>query len=352
MVFEKFNLSGQSSMSRPMFAIAALALLTACGDGQPFFDDGIPDPDPDPDPIGCGICGDPDLPPGTAEPSATDGIFRHEDVNDNGGGFVEEVAYDAAADTFTVDNLAFDGANVYGRGVAVGTLGGYAVYEAEEITLDSITGAVIDQFDYRAIYGVSTNTTTVSGQTVPMSQFAIVRTGSYLGYGFGGFVYERNGTLTIPTSGQALYTGAYAGIRIFNNAPGLEYTRADARIAIDFDDFNTGNGVTGTLTNRQAFDINGNPILLGTGDDDLQLPNLNFEVGPGVMTDGGEISAGVQSSIRDSSGTLIVYEEGTYYGILGGPNANELVGVIVMESEDPRYTGVTAQETGGFIVYR
>jgi len=340
-------------MSRLTIAVAALALLTACGDGQPFFEVEVPDvPDPIPDPEGCGICGDPELPPGTAEPNALAGIYRYEDVDDQGGGFVDRVEYDAANDTFTVDNLAFDGANVYGRGVAVGTLGGYAVYEGAEIVLDSLTGAVIDQFDYRAIYGVSTNTAVVNGQTLPMSQFAIIRTGSYLDYGFGGFVYERNGTVTIPANGQALYTGAYAGIRVFNNESGLEYTRADARIAIDFDDFNNGNGVTGTLTNRQAFDINGNPILLGAGDDDLQLPNLNFEVGPGVMTDGGEISAGVQSSIRDSSGTLIVYEEGTYYGILGGPDANELVGVIVIESEDPRFTGVTAQETGGFIVYR
>jgi len=357
-------------MSRRVIAILALLALTACGDGQPFFeeeDDGTGGGDGEGD---CVICGDPDLPPGTEEPLASGGIQRFEGregdpdyTGDNEfGGFVESVSYNATDDTFTVDNLAFDGANVYQRGTAVASLGdpdgagpltGYAVYEGDEIARDSLTGAIINQFEYRAIYGVSTNTTTVGGETVPMSQFAIIRTGSYIDYGFGGFLYERNGAVTIPTTGQAQYTGGYAGMRVFTNRGGLEYTRADIRIAIDFRDFNDGPGVRGSLTNRQAFDIDGNPIPLGTGDDDLQLPTVVFVVGPGVMTDSGEISSGVVSSIFNAgSGALETYEEGTYFGILGGPDANEIVGIIAMESEDPRFSGVTAQETGGFIVYR
>ncbi len=343
--------------------------LSACGDGNPFFavdtdgdgvpddedddddDDGVPD-DEEEDDGSCGICGDPDLPPGTDEPSAGSGIFRYEEENDDGGGYVRDVAYDAASDTFTVDGLAFDGANVYGRGTAIGTLGGYAVYEASAFELDPDSGAVVDQFDYRAIYGVSRNTTTVNGQTVPMSQFAIVRTGSYINYGFGGFVHARNGTVPLPSRGFARFTGDYAGVRVFQNLGGLEYTRGDITIDIDFDDFNRGNGVRGRVTNREAFDFNGNPIPLGTGEDDLQLPTIVFEVGPGVMTDDGEISAGVVSTIQGEGGALEVYEQGRYYGIIGGPNARKIVGVIVVESDDPRYSGVQAQETGGFIVYR
>lgn len=345
--------------------------VAACGDGNPFFEadadgDGIPDdeddddngngvPDEDEEDDGtCAICGDPDLPPGTDEPSANGGIFRYEDENDIGGGYVREVSYNAVADTFEVDGLAFDGANVYGRGTAVGTMGGYAVYEASAIELDPLTGTPVTQFDYRAIYGVSTNTTVVDGQTVPMSQFAIVRTGSYISYGFGGFVYERNGTVELPTTGFVGFAGGYAGMRVFQNSGGLEYTRGDIRIDIDFDDFNAGNGVRGRITNRQAFDINGNAIPLGTGEDDLQLPSVVFEIGPGVMTDDGEISSGVVSTIRNpDTGALELYEEGTYYGIIGGEGEEmEIVGVIVMESDDPRFEGVRAQETGGFIVYR
>lgn len=349
-------------MPRHLIAALALAALSACGDGQPFFED----PD-DGDggggggDDGCAICGDPDLPPGTEEPSASGGIFRYEDIDEAGGGYVESVTYNSGDDTFFVDNLAFDGDNIYDRGTAVSTLAdpdgagplpGYAVYEAGDFELDPLTGAAIEQFGYRAIYGVSTNTTVVDGVTVPMSQFAIVRTGDYIPYGFGGFVYERNGTVTIPVTGQARFTGEYAGVRVFQNRGGLEFTRADITVDIDFRDFNSGNGVRGRLTNREAFDIDGSAIGLGTGDDDLQLPTVVFELGPGIMTDSGEISSGVVSNILNDQGALEIYEEGTYFGILGGPDANEIVGVIVMESQDPRFSGITAQETGGFIVYR
>jgi hypothetical protein len=343
-------------MTRLSAMMAVLALLAACGDGQPFFDgtDGGTGVDPDDGggSGGCSICGDPDLPPGTDEPSASTSITRYEAVDDNGGGFVQEVSYNAADDTFSVDNLAFDGANTYARGDQIASLAGYAVYDGRERVRDSETGALIDQFVYRAIYGVSRRSVTVDGVRVPRTQFAIVRTGSYIDYGFGGFVYERNGSVEIPVTGQALYTGSYAGMRVFQNRGGLEFTRADIEIAIDYRDFNDGNGVRGQITNRQVFDINGNRITTGTADGQLQVPDVTFVVGPGVMTDDGEISAGVISTTLNDTGALETYEEGTYYGILGGPNANEIVGVIVMESDDPRYSGVTAQETGGFIVYR
>lgn len=362
-------------MLRHLLLVALLGTtaltLSACGDGNPFFEpdqdgDGIPDsedpdadgngvPDADEDDDGCAICGDPDLPPGTDEPSADAGIFRYEDIDDQGGGYVRSVSYNAARDEFTVDNLAFDGANVYIRpdDAAVRSMGGYAVYEAAETAIDDVTGEVLDQFDYRAIYGVSQQRILVDGQRVPMSQFAIVRTGSYVDYGFGGFVYERNGTVELPETGFARFTGGYAGMRVFQSRGGLEYTRGDVRIDIDFDDFNAGNGVRGRVFNREAFDIEGNPIALGDGEDDLQLPNLVFVVGPGVMTDGGEISSGMVSNIPDpETGTLTQYEEGTYYGIIGGEGADmEIVGVFVVESTDPRYD-TTVQETGGFIVYR
>ena len=56
----------------------------------------------------------------------------------------------------------------------------------------------------------------------------------------------------------------------------------------------------------------------------------------------------------DEKGVLQVFESGKYYGIISGDTAEEIVGVFVVESEDPRYEdgGVTVQETGGFIVYR
>lgn len=347
-------------------ALLSLGLVAACGDGQSLIPDadgdGIPD-DRDPDSGdgggdgggggGGGIGGDPDLPPGTDSPSASDSITRFEDDDGQGGGYVTTVDYDAATDTFGVDNLGFDGDNVYTRDDDVATLSTsgspavYAVYEASNVEFDD-DGDPIAQFDYRAIYGVS-DTTDEDGN--PTSRFAIVRTGSYIGYGFGGFIYEREGGVDLPTTGQATYAGEYAGLRVYQDRAGMDYTRGDVDIAVDFRDFNDGNAVQGVISGREAFDLDGNPIAVGTGEGELALPDLVFAVGPGVMTDDGEITGDIRSNTEDENGVLTAYEEGTYYGIIGGEGASEIVGIFVVESQDPRF-GVTAQETGGFIVYR
>lgn len=346
-------------MIRVFILLAAVGLVSACGDGQPFFNEDDPAED---DGGGDGggddgdgsIGGDPDLPPGTDEPTTSSGIFRFEAGDDVGGGFVQDVSYNAARDEFTVDNLAFDGNNVYQRGDAgaVRTLGGYAVYESNPIQFDPVSGQPVGQLTYRAIYGVSRNSVQQGGETLPRTQFAIVRTGSYVDYGFGGFIYERSGGVELPTTGNAVYSGEYAGQRVFSGAGGQEFTRGDVEVAIDFDDFNDGAGVQGTITNRAAFDINGDPIRLGSGDDDLFLPTLRFEIGPGATTENGEISANLQSLTVSDDGGVEVYESGTYYAIIAGEDASEIVGVFVVESQDPRFENVTAQETGGFIVYR
>lgn len=356
-------------MFRTICAVALVALVSGCGDGQPFFDEEVVDtPDPTTDPTDPttdpGIDGDGSIPPGTDQPPGTENpsvdtsIFRYEAENDAGGGYVQDVSYDAATDTFTVDNLAFDGFNSYTRDTVVATLSDtgnptvYAVYEGAETVQDSLTGNTIDQFQYRAIYGVSANTVVVDGVELPQSRFAIVRTGSYVDYGFGGFVYERNGSVVLPTTGQAVYLGDYAGIRVFQNAGGVEYVTGEMEIAIDFDDFNDGDAVRGVIYDREFFEEDGTAIPLGTDPGQLPDANVTFAVGPNSTTENGEISGGLSSYTLDENGVVTVYESGTYYGIIGGPNADEVVGIVVLESEDPRVEGVNVQETGGFILYR
>lgn len=323
-------------MIRPLLLLGLLASVSACGDGEPLFDDETPPPD------------NGELPPGTENPTAESSIERHEEDDDQGGGFVQNVRYNAANDTFFVDNLAFDGDNVYSRDDAVPRLAGYRVFAGDETARDPSDGDEVEQFQYRAIYGRSRNET---GDGRPVTEFAIVRTGSYLDFGFGGFVYERSGGVDLPTSGQATYAGDYAGIRVFDGRAGLEYTTGEARISIDFRDFNEGEGVQGQITDRRAFDVNGNEIQSG-GEDGLPLPDLIFDVGPGTITEAGEMSNGIRSTLAGEDGAIEEYEAGTYYAIVAGDNADEIVGIVVVESEDPRFEGVTAQETGGFIVYR
>jgi hypothetical protein len=346
-----------SSLHRITFLVF-LGLLAACGDGQPLFDDEV-DGAPGGDDDGGGDDGNLDsgleLPPGTSDPNPNDGITRYEARDDQGGGYVTDVSYDRQTDTFRVDNLGFDGANVYARGEAVSSMNGYAVYEADVVVEDSLTGAPIRQIvPYRALLGISENREGNDART----SFAIVRTGGYVNYGFGGFIYERNGGVVLPTTGQARFSGDYAGMRVFDQRGGLEYTRGDMVIAIDFDDFNSGPAVQGQITNRIAFDSNGNTIPLG-GEDQLVLPTLNFVIQEGVSTvnSNGEMTGELNNFIRNESGALELYESGVYYGVIAGDATNrsdggEIVGIIVIESQDPRYDGVTAQETGGFILYR
>ena len=212
-------------------------------------------------------------------------------------------------DTLTIDNLGFDGANVYERDNQVGTLKSFAVYEADVTYRDDLTGEVIPQTaPYRAIYGVSNNAVDGDSRT----SFAIVRTGAYASYGFGGFVYERNGGFEVPTAGQAVFNGDYAGIRVFNGLGGLQYTRGDMQIAIDFEDFNTNNAVKGRIYNRETFNASGGATTVVDGVS-LPLPNINLVIQKGVdsLDDNGELRGTLNSFVLNEDGALEEYESGT-----------------------------------------
>lgn len=344
---------------KPTHALfVALFALTACG-GNPFA---VVDPNAGKPPVGTD---------GTTGASAKSPISRVETKvatagKDYGNGFAEGFKLnvgdpnDTLDDTFEVDGLAFDGENVYQQAAAApAELGPYRAFEGDATYTDPETGAVINQFDHRAIYGVSDESRT---------SFAIVRTGAYIPYGFGGFVYQRAGGVTLPTKGQAAYTGNYAALRDFNGLAGLEYATGDMQVAIDFADFNDGKGVAGVVTNRKIFDIDGNEVTsdvldaLNAGLDPtnalVELPTLVFAVGPGVLNAAdkaaGEL-AGTLGSYYTDGGAAVVFESGKYYGLLsdnGTLNAGEIVGVIVVEGKDPRVDGVTVRETGGFILSR
>ncbi|WP_394154185.1 hypothetical protein [Loktanella salsilacus] len=351
-------------MIRLTIASSLLALLTACGDGQPLFDETANDTDTtDTDTTDDGEDSDGGIDndgavtvlPGTTNASSDTGIFRFEEAVD-GGGLVEAVAYDSATDTFTVDGIGFDGENVYTRlPGTLATVGTARVFGASSSVTDPLTGTPVDQVTpYRALYGVSKNQ--ADGQ--PITSYAIVRTGGYVPYGFGGFVYQRDGGVTLPETGQATFSGDYSGIRVFNNRGGLEYTTGDMSMQIDFEDFNANDAVKGRLTNRIAIDQFGNEIELGTEDGDLQLPDVTISIQEGSpsIDSNGEISTDMGSYISNGEGGIEVYETGTFNGLVAGDATTlpggEIVGVIVLESTDPRYTDVTVQETGGVILYR
>lgn len=346
-----------------MFLGLALS-LTACGGSNPFIVETPTTPGTGTGTgTGTGIDGDRTVPPGTASPTPARGIFRREPTSTEnfGDGATQSITYNAQADSFTVQGLAFDGGNTYTRGTQVSSLGPYAVYEAASLYPDSVTNTAINQLTHRAVYGVST-----SGDV----GFAIVRTGAYVGYGFGGFIYQRNGSVTLPTTGQATYTGEYAGLRDFNGAGGLEYARGTMTVDIDFDAFTAQTGaaragVKGSVVNREIYNAAGQNITRDILDaleaeHGLQysaLPAIIFEIGPDVMDSNGEIVGKVSNSLPTSTGS-IAFETGSYYAILSGDvtqgGADNIVGIIVTESTaDERFNGsVTVRETGGFVLGR
>jgi hypothetical protein len=359
-------------------AIFACLVLAAC-DGNPFL--GTP-----PTSEGGGTTGNPSVStlPGTTDPTTTGSITRFEehgkgpnsssngdgtasgtgsapDVLGNGFAFRDgKIRYNAEDDTFAVDNLAFDGGNVYTRSPAFQTslagpdVGPAKFYEGPATVRDNQTGELIDQFSYRALYGEST-----SGQ----SHFAIVRTGAYVPYGFGGFIYNRVGGVGLPElepgSNQAIYKGAYAGLRDFDGQSGLQVTSGEMTMQIDYNDFNPeesgldmASGVTGFVDNRKVFDLNGNDITAQViaeinADKSLTLtalPSINLFTGPGFMDANGETEGYVDNFLDGKE-----FEAGKYYAVLSGSKADEVVGIIVVNSKIGTYT---ARETGGFILYR
>ncbi len=360
-------------------ALCSFVALAACDSENPFMEDTAagggstassnPTNPTDPGDTGNGFeVGGGGTPPGIDGPGGTpnNALVRYEERNENGGGYAEDFSFDPVNDEFSVDNLAFDGEGPYTRGATVAALGpngSYLVYDASVTVPDFSDGDAVNQIAlYRAIVGVSKNDVGSNAR----SSFAIVRTGGYVGYGFGGFVYQREGGVVMPTgqevNNQATFNGDYAGVRIFSGGGGLEYTQADMELDIDFNDPTEAVGaVKLRLTNRVAFDAVGGTVTLGNDGDAGQLPlpsiitTINGDTGN--ITADGDITGDVSSVYVDPDGNVVDYEQGNYYAILAGDTTDpadggEVVGIIVLESTDPRFDGVTAQETGGFILYR
>lgn len=361
-----------------LIVLAALALSACSGDGtNPFDADDTTDTTD-----GSGTDGGTDtndgtggivsgsLHPGTTSPSAATGIYRSEpkvesqDDKHYGNGFANSISYNGTNDTFYVDGLAFDGNQPdgapYTRGSAVSSLRSYALYEGPTTNPDFLTNQPIAQFQHRALYGVSS-----SGDT----QFAIIRTGNYVGYGFGGFIYQRAGSVVLPTQGQASYSGDYAGIRDFDGRGGLEYVTGDMQVDIDFCGFQNNcsgstcaDAIRGYVTNRTLFDTNGtdvtNTYLDALNEDRPDgsaeltgMPVIRFRIGPNVLSTNGEATG---SAFTTAFGESL--DDGNYYPLLSGDQTTapggEIVGIVVVESDDPRYDNVTVRETGGFVVTR
>ena len=310
--------------------------------------------------------------PGTVNPSPGFTIVRREargepNTDTGGNGYAEGFTYDGDTDTFIVDNLAFDGVGGYTMirtaagpnaqslgpftddGAPLG-LGPFLVFENEATAVDTLTLASVDQLRHRALYAIGPE-----GDT----SIAIVRTGAYIQYGFGGYIYQREGGVTLPTAGQAVYRAVdpnvpnYAGLRDFNRQGGLEYVTGQAEIIIDFDDFNEGAAVQGNITDRKVYALDSTKVTQDiidayneSGTSITEIPALQFIIEPGVLDNNGELKGTVAARLPS-------LEAGEYFAILSGEDARTIIGIVVVTTDDPRDTIVDeVRETGGFFAVR
>jgi hypothetical protein len=155
-----------------------------------------------------------------------------------------------------------------------------------------------------------------------------------------------------------------AGLRDYKGRGGLEYTTSDVQIAVDFDDFNETTGryegaVDGFVFNRKVYNLAGDDItsdIYGrVGADNsatlTAIPTAVFNVSTNALDANGEITGTLGSRFAKDNGDVVAYEAGQYYGIISGDGAEEIVGIIVLESTiDP--TADAVRETLGFTIYR
>ncbi|MFP4405083.1 MAG: hypothetical protein ACLFPZ_05740, partial [Rhodosalinus sp.] len=119
---------------------------------------------------------------------------------------------------------------------------------------DPVSGEAIDQLSHKAVFQRS-----ASGLT----EVVLVRVADYQNYGFGGWAYQRNGDVTLPSTLQATFSGDYAALRDFDSRNGLEYATGVIELDVDWEDFNgdfTQDAIKGTVKDRRIFDVDGNDV--------------------------------------------------------------------------------------------
>lgn len=243
-------------------------------------------------------------------------------------GEVNAVTYDPDTDTLTINNLPFDGSDSGAESdsyvnTGVTAIDGFGVYE-------SVQTAESGQRQYYAVFRESD-----SGELSALA----VGTGDYQSFGFGGSALSRSrDSINMPTSGEAIYTGEYGGLRILNAGLGendVQLVSGNAVMDIDFGDFDVTGAVEGRIVNRTYFDRNGNRI--GT------LPTVilaTAEIGEdGTLN---ESTAGTLDSEGDALQT------GTWSGLFGGANGEELAGVLTITGPEVEDSDFDVQETGVF----
>jgi len=297
-------------MMRQYLTLSLVALLAACGDGQPFdFTDGDESADAD---------------------TSEDNYYAddlNEDLTMNALIYNEGDPNDPTDDTLTVNNLPFDGSDIdegaYDKTTA--TAGSYDVYE-------SVGAGQGGDRTYFAVFRRTSN-----------SQVAAVGTGDYIGFGFGGATAQRLGNTNLPSDGEYTYTGEYAAVRITTADGGtddVEFVSGDVTMNVDIADFDETGAVEGIIDDRILYDNTGTQIGTIDGYISLATAQIDFENEATLSSTAIAIENGEEIAI------------GNWQAVFTGPDGEEIAGFLVIEgteSDDPNSDEM--RETGVFIAF-
>jgi len=261
-------------MKRILAALAAPLAIAAC-DGNPF----VAPPAP--------------TPPATP---ATSEVYSLQ---------VNSLTYDETNDELVINNLPFDGPDgTYTRVLERTEIDGFNLYQSTQT----------DETGRRQYYALFRRTDSGHGEV------GVVATGDYADFGFGGTLERRNnGTTVLPSAGEYVYTGDYAGLRTASDRGGIEMVDGDVLLEVDIADFDETGAVEGRVSNRTRYSITGVPLSA--------LPSIVFRtasISDGVITGGTVVTNNSDGTVRD---------EGTYTGLFVGPNGEEIVGSVNMTGD-------------------
>ena len=281
-------------MTRIWMGLALGFGLSACGGTAPF-----------------GVDDDPDTEAGSSSVYFTE---------NNDTLTLNNVTYDPDTDTLTLNNIPFDDPeNAYDRIRTEAFNNGFDAY-------DSNPERGTNELQYFAVFRRSD-----SGE----SQVAAAGTNSYVDFGYGGAGAQRLGNKpNLPTSGIYSYNGEYAAVRTTRDGTndGVTFVTGDARLRVDFDDFDIDGAAGGSISNRQVYTTDG--TLIGNLDGFISLADTTIDFDNSSL---GSSTATEFDGAGDSTGA-----SGNWQGVFAGTEGAEIAGIVFVE-------GSGVREVGGFI---
>lgn len=259
---------------------------------------------------------------------------------EGGAGLGDNLTFNEGTDLYTLQRVRISGSDLVVEGLP---FDGDDAYTDTALVLDQDTGRPVARIFFRDPSTVDDNYTGDSDGPIGQDSYfaiynesddgsakaAVVRSGSYLEHGFGGYVVGRDTGVTLPTSGQANYFGNYVGLRTFEGDTGIELVDGDAAMEIDFENLEDNGAIRTVVTNRRLYAADG--TFLET------LPSFGYVVTANALEDNGQFESEVftryyRPDAADATDVSVDY--GTVRGMLVGTNAETAVGVIDITMPD------------------